>query len=513
MKMDIGPIPDPGAGDSNWVEGGSGSDSHESDMDVDNDQPAKKSEENSPKLASVEPAVTQIRETKPSGEPSNGHPDQAGLSNILSEHERVRKSAQTAQAKAAAAVREAASRSRAASEVADDGPRPSAPTESHPPPGPARADTDAGVPRPERPALADHQRSRSDGTFPESQAGGLAAPGMGKPGGEGPRKHSNLQNILNPAGMRSDAPPAENGVDSYKRFDALMAQMSGGGGGDSAPLRPSSVPVQTNGHHHFQPPAAAQHQAKQMDAAPQHSPSLSHILSPPMQSPMMGPPRSASTTPVPDGSGRSTPTIMIPNNGDRWQAVRTSSFGPAPHTPRASFTQQQQGHGANGEGHQNKPSPAHQQQPSAAAAAPTPRAETPSGGGGPDRKEIFDVSQFRDSGRGVRWSRSSSPTAGYLRLATDPVRGVAEPLETSAAEAAAAVPSAGIEPAKVSRIELETERDRQWVQLVLKDRSEQAVAFETNSASGRLLNAKIQGRRFVSWVRKWNPEAEVSSSG
>lgn len=526
MKMDIGPIPDPGAGDSNWVEGGSGSDSHESDMDVDNDTPArKKSEESSPKLASVEAAVTHPGEVKPSEEHSNGHADQAGLSNILSEHERVRKSAQTAQAKAAAAVREAASRSRAASEVADDIPKHSATMESKPPVI-LRADTDAGS-KPQRPALADHQRSRSDGTFPDAaQTGGLAAPGMGKlGGGEGAgRKHSNLQNILNPAGMRADAaaPPAENGgLDSYKRFDALMAQMSGSGSSDSAPLRPASVPVQTNGHghHHFQPPAAQQQAAKQkMDSVPQHSPSLSHILSPPMQSPMMAPPRSASTTPVPDGSGRSTPTIMIPNNSSdhRWQAVRTSSFGPAPHTPRASFAQTQtQSHGgADGQ----KKSPAAQQTAAPTASSTTARtdsarAETPSSTGGPDRKEIFDVSQFRDSGRGVRWSRSSSPTAGYLRLATDPVRGVAEPLETSAAEAAAAVPSAGIEPAKVSRIELETERDRQWVQLVLKDRSEQAVAFETNSASGRLLNAKIQGRRFVSWVRKWNPEAEVSSSG
>ena len=280
--------------------------------------------------------------------------------------------------------------------------------------------------------------------------------------------------------MRADA-PTENGIDSYKRFDALMAQMSNN---EAAPMRPASVPVQTNGHH-FQPPAQ---QTRQMDAV-HHSPSLSHILSPPMQSPLMGPPRSASTTPVPDGSGRSTPTIMIPNNGDhRWQAVRTS-LGPAPHAPRtSSFTP----HGADG------------QKPTPRPATPTMRAETP---GYADRKEIFDVSQFRDSGRGVRWSRSSSPTAAYLRLATDPVRGVAEAVDAPETEA---VP-AGIEPAKVSRIELETERDRQWVQLVLKDRSEQALAFETNSASGRLLNAKIQGRRFVSWVKKWNPEAELSS--
>ena len=483
MKMDIGPIPEPGADDSNWVEGGSSSETHESDMDIDDDAPAKKSEEGSSKVSPPDPAAPESSETKPWQEPKNGPLDQAGLSNVLSEHERVRKSAQTAQAKAAAAVREAASRSRAASEVADDTPKPCAPTEQKPP-APIRADTDAG-PRPQRPALADHQRSRSDGTFSESQTG-LAAPGMGRQG-EG-RKHSNLQNILNPAGMRADA-PSENGLDSYKRFDALMAQMSN----DTTPLRPASVPVQTNGHH-FQPPAQ---QTKQIDAKPQHSPSLSHILSPPMQSPMMGPPRSASTTPVPDGSGRSTPTILVPNNADRWQAVRTSSFGPAPHTPRASFTH---GHGS------EKP-PA--TQPAVSTPTVSVRAETPVSGCA-DRKEIFEVSQFRDSGRGVRWSRSSSPTAGYLRLATDPVRGVAEPLETSAAEAAAAVP-AGIEPAKVSRIELETEQDRQWVQLVLKDRSEQAVAFETNSASGRLLNAKIQGRRFVSWVRKWNPEAELSS--
>lgn len=296
MKMDIGPIPDPGAGDSNWVEGGSGSDSHGSDVEMGDDKPAKKSDEDSPKLASREAAVRRTSETKPSEEPNDGHPDQAGLSNILSEHERVRKSAQTAQAKAAAAVREAASRSRAASEVADDTPQRSATTEPKPS-APVRADTDAS-PKLHRPALSDHQRSRSDGTFPESQAGGLAAPGMGKLGGEG-RKHSNLQNILNPAGMRGADAPSENGLDSYKRFDALMAQMTSGG--DSTPLRPASVPVQTNGHHHFQPPA--QLAAKQMDAAlPQHSPSLSHILSPPMQSPMMGPPRSASTTPVPDGS-------------------------------------------------------------------------------------------------------------------------------------------------------------------------------------------------------------------
>lgn len=476
MKMDIGPIPDPGAGDSNWVEGS------DSEMDVDEEPRPKRGSHDAKDGRTVEAETNGL---KPSQEPAKEECDreasqkeeprnEAGLSNILSEHERVRKSAQTAQAKAAAAVREAASRSRAASEVADDDPKPSEPEPK--PPAPVRADTDAGPRPPQRPALADHQRSRSDGTFPEQS--GLAAPGMGKVG-EG-RKHSNLQNILNPAGMRADGPPTENGLDSYKRFDALMAQMSN----DTTPLRPASVPVQTNGHH-FQPPAQP---TKQMDAV-HRSPSLSHILSPPMQSPLMGPPRSASTTPVPDASGRSTPTIMIPNSGDRWQAVR-APLGPTPHGRTASFTP----HGTDSQ----------KQRPSTPTV--TVRAETP-GSGGADRKEIFDVSQFRDSGRGVRWSRSSSPTAGYLRLATDPVRGVAEAVDAPEAEA---VP-AGIEPAKVSRIELETDRDRQWVQLVLKDRSEQALAFETNSASGRLLNAKIQGRRFVSWVRKWNPEAELSS--
>ncbi|POS76359.1 hypothetical protein DHEL01_v205255 [Diaporthe helianthi] len=483
MNMEIGPIPDPGAGDLNWDEGS------DSEMDIDDESRPKRGSQSSKDERTVKAATNGA---KPSEEPAKDESDRetsqkddlrngTGLSSILSEHERVRKSAQTAQAKAAAAVREAASRSRAPSEVADDGPKPS---ESEPepepepkPPAPVRADTDAGPRPPQRPALAEHQRSRSDGTFPE-QSGGLAAPGMGKVG-EG-RKHSNLQNILNPAGTRSDGPPTENGLDSYKRFDALMAQMSG----DTTPMRPASVPVQTNGHH-FQPPVQP---PKQMDAV-HNSPSLSHILSPPMQSPLMGPPRSASTTPVPDGSGRSTPTITIPNNGDRWQAVRTS-LGPAPHGRTTSFTP----HGAD------------IQKPRPTTPTVTVRAETPVSGGA-DRKEIFDVSQFRDSGRGVRWSRSSSPTAGYLRLATDPVRGVAEAVDAPEAEA---VP-AGIEPAKVSRIELETDRDRQWVQLVLKDRSEQALAFETNSASGRLLNAKIQGRRFVSWVRKWNPEAELSS--
>lgn len=484
MKMDIGPIPDPGAGDSNWVEGS------DSEMDID-EQPRPKRGSHD---AKDEPTVeAKTNGTKTTEEPAKEETDreasrkeeprsEAGLSSILSEHERVRKSAQTAQAKAAAAVREAASRSRAASEVADDGPKPSASEPEPKPPAPVRADTDAGPRPPQRPTLADHQRSRSDGTFPEQS--GLAAPGMGTgmgKVGEG-RKHSNLQNILNPAGMRGDGPhaPTENGLDSYKRFDALMAQMSN----DTTPMRPASVPVQTNGHH-FQPPAQAQ-PTKQMDAV-HHSPSLSHILSPPMQSPLMAPPRSASTTPVPDGSGRSTPTIMIPNGGDRWQAVRTS-LGPAPPGRTSSFT------------------PHDGQKPQPTTPTVTVRAETPVSGG-VERKEIFDVSQFRDSGRGVRWSRSSSPTAGYLRLATDPVRGVAEAVDAPEAEA---VP-AGIEPAKVSRIELETDRDRQWVQLVLKDRSEQALAFETNSASGRLLNAKIQGRRFVSWVRKWNPEAELSS--
>ncbi|MDV3182253.1 MAG: hypothetical protein Q8869_00005 [Candidatus Phytoplasma australasiaticum] len=475
MKMDIGPIPDPGAGDSNWVEGS------DTEMDIDDEPRPKKGSHD---IASDKPTtvVSDTNGTKPSEERAKEESDretphkeephsEAGLSNILSEHERVRK---TAQAKAAAAVREAASRSRAASEVADDGPKPFEPEPK--PPAPVRADTDAG-PRPsQRPALSDHQRSRSDGTFPEQS--GLAAPGMGKVG-EG-RKHSNLQNILNPAGVRPDGPPTENGLDSYKRFDALMAQMSN----DTTPLRPASVPVQTNGHH-FQPPAQP---TKQMDAVYQ-SPSLSHILSPPMQSPLMGPPRSASTTPVPDGSGRSTPTIVIPNSGDRWQAVRTS-LGPAPQGRTSSFTP----HGTDS------------QKPQPTTPTVSMRAETPVSGVA-ERKEIFDVSQFRDSGRGVRWSRSSSPTAGYLRLATDPVRGVADAVDAPEAEP---VP-AGIEPSKVSRIELETDRDRQWVQLVLKDRSEQALAFETNSASGRLLSAKIQGRRFVSWVRKWNPEAELSA--
>lgn len=111
---------------------------------------------------------------------------------------------------------------------------------------------------------------------------------------------------------------------------------------------------------------------------------------------------------------------------------------------------------------------------------------------------------FRDLGRGVRWSRDG-PEADYLRLTTDPVHGVAESTGKEGF-------TATIVPGQVARIDVEVDQEKYRVQLVLRDGSDQEVVFEVNSASGRMLSAKIQARRLVSWVRKCNPEVTKSPS-
>ncbi|KUI53517.1 hypothetical protein VP1G_01057 [Cytospora mali] len=558
MKMDIGPIPDPEAGDSNYVDG-SGSDGEGSVIetketeaqqnDNDKDKEARRTsgsgrdqnvdqdtamDLDEPVESQPEVDSTASKQDKPprglsrqsshdsprveQPDRTNNHVQGSGLTTVLSEQERIRKNAQ---AKAAEAIRDAASRSRTSSEVpaAEDALK--APAEqdvaafhqhqtSERPDNHARPNNQA---RPDnqvqpdtqaraeyhaagfqaraghqaREGLWDHQRSRSDDVSSTKTV--LAAPNMGKLN-EG-RKNSNIESILNPASNSKRTDTNENGFDSYKRFDDLKRQMQ------SDPARSASVPIPPNTQP-FQPPPVHQSQPRDMQA--RHSGVLSP---PPLQPLMMGPPSSASPTPVP-GSRRSTPGVMMPATSERWQAVRTSSFGAVPQTPQASFVNTAApvpGHGSGPVNGNDTPHPA-QPQPAMSTPVSTTRAETPNSVADKSKKEVFDVYLFHDMGRRVRWSRDN-PKAGYLRLVTDPIQGVA--LSTGL-EGFTAV----IDPGKVSRIEVDTHREEQRVQLMLKDGSEQMVMFETNSASGRMLNAKIQARRFVGWVRKCNPDVEFT---
>jgi hypothetical protein len=128
--------------------------------------------------------------------------------------------------------------------------------------------------------------------------------------------------------------------------------------------------------------------------------------------------------------------------------------------------------------------------------APTIKSETPTPSTDRNKKDFFDVCLFRDLRRGVRWSRDSSDTP-YLRLIADPMRGGAV---STGAEGFTAV----VEPGKVMHFKCDIDRERHRVQLMLKDGGEQMVVFEANSASGRQMNAKIQARHFVSWLKKCN---------
>lgn len=497
MATDAGPIPEPEA--SNYV-AGSGPDDSDVEMEdtreaVDQQDhvedvihpPRKSSPAPSSRPSSRRGPVAELKEAMPkdynqgrpevatTGPPTpltaDGGDQHEGLSAVLSDQEHLRKSAQ---AKAAAAVMEAASRSRASSEVPDNA-----------------GETRVRQAHPSRPPFADHSRSRSEDFARSHAEAPLSARGLSKLN-EG-RKPSDLHSILNTDhSIKQPESANESRGDPYKRFEAIKAQWQG--------LRSASAPVHEGSgtQSPFSPPPILSPPAAPNEASAQPSPSLSHIVSPQSQAATMVPPRSSSSTPVQvQESGRSTPKITIPdsNHQDKWHAVRNGSVGPPPgsqsQTARASFATMPSAGGS-----PNKPSHGE----TAAKRLPLPTAElgTPI----PEKHETFDVSQFRDRARGTRWSREG-PSTPFLRLKTDPMRGWAE-------TAGGAPLTAGIEPSKVASIEVQAPgADRQKVQLTLKDGNEQVVMFETNSANGRSQSATLQGRRFVSWVKKFNGEVEL----
>lgn len=495
MTMDVGPIPE--LEDSNNVAGSGYNDSdvemddtrevgdEEDDADDITRSRRRSSQDLPPRPGSRRGPGTESKE-KMAKDSSQGQPDVATtgpptpltakdgdqhevLSSMLSDQEHLRKSAQ---ARAAAAVMEAASRSRASSEVPDNA-----------------NETQARPARPARPPFADHNRSRSEDFSRAVAEAPLSAQGLSKLN-EG-RKPSDLHSILNTEHNTTQPESGdENHADPYKRFEAIKAQMNG--------LRSASAPVHEGGgiQSPFSPPPIPSAPAASKEASTQPSPLLSHIVSPQSQTATMAPPRSSSNTPVQE-SGRSTPKITIPASGlpEKWQKVRNGPIGPPPpsqsQAARASFAiMPSAGGSSNGDGDGETVAKK--------LALPTAQLGTPI----PEKRETFDVSQFRDKARGTRWSRDG-PSTPFLRLNTDPMRGWAE-------TAGGAPLTAGIEPSKVARIEVEAPgADKQKVQLTLKDGNEQVVMFETNSANGRSQSATLQGRRFVSWVKKFNGEVEL----
>lgn len=493
MTMDIGPIPE--TADSNY-----GPDDSDVDMNEDKEEgdaedarahqasgSRRRSSQNQPSRPSsrreprVEPSKDEPTSSHPTGPAEtssgpltpvtvNGGDQHENLSAAPSDQEHLRKSAQ---AKAVAAVMEAASRSRASSEV------PNSTFEGQARPAP-----------PSRPPFSDHNRSRSE-DFARAHVEASQSAQVRSKTSEG-RKPSDLHNLLNTdQNLPRPEPADEDHNDPYKRFEAIKAQMSG--------LRSASAPIHEgrSAASPFSPPPAASTPAATVAATAQPSPSLSHMMSPPSQPTTAVPPRSSSSTPVQD-SGRTTPKIAVADNGpvDKWHAVRQGPVGAPPAqalTPRASFatmapvdTSKENHEQGQGETVAQK------------LAVPTPQLGTPI----PDKRESFDLSQFRDTSRGMRWSRDG-PSTPYLRLKTDPMRGWAETAGGSPLKA-------GIEPLKVAKIEVDTAgADKQKVQLTLKDGHEQMVVFETNSANGRSQSATLQGRRFVSWVKKMNGEVEL----
>lgn len=401
------------------------------------------------------------------------------------ESEQLRKNVQ---ARAAAAVMEAASRSRASSEAPENIPA----NRTHLP-------SQNGMRGPQsdhqsRPNGAEHHRSRSDDNFAINGGTGVASFG-GHPPSE-VRKPSDLHNILNQEHVSAPSVSNENPADPYKRAEAIAAQMEGlKSRSASAPIHegkgtPSPFPPPPL---HPAPPRETLNQGQQQ----QLSPSLSHIMSPPVQSPAMMPPRSSSSTPVQADMERSSPKILGMVSQDKWQAVRGVSNTPytASQTPRTSFIS------ATSTIPSNEPSPREGTQPSMLRTLPMPSTQlgTPIS----DKQESFDVSQFRDSARGVRWSREG-PETGFLRLTADAMRGWAETVRGSPL-------TATIEPTKILRIEidmLDGDADKERVILIHKDGIQQMLVFETNSQNQRLVKAAVQRRRFVTWLRKLNSSVE-----
>lgn len=399
--------------------------------------------------------------------------DNDDLSSVLSEQEMVRRNAQVKAA--AAAVMEAASHSRASSEVPESTPKNNAvPQQSN---GHGATTQSA---QPPRPALSEHQRSKSD-DLPRSEA-------------EMSRKPSDLHSILN-AEHSSPQQQKESkeraAVDPYKQFEAIKAQMAL----DGLKNRPASAPA-SESHETasaFTPPARASHSAAALDvgAAKQHSPSTSHAIQLINRRPESDI-RSPSTASVQSGDSDAESDEYWGRYGYNKKPFWTGPSA-APHVSHVKRAEVQEA------------------QSSTAKELPPPIAQL----GTPIAAEMdnFEVMHFSDTARGLRWTRENVKEP-LLRLKVDEMRGWAETPGGSPLKAA-------VEPLKVSRIEVDaptTDKNSsdqnklvlQQVHLTLKNGHTQTLVFEQQQGNrwATAIGPCLQGRQFAAWVKKWNGEAE-----
>lgn len=383
-----------------------------------------------------------------------------------------------AQARAAAAAMEAVSRSRASSEVPEGAS--SYQAHLHSPNG--TGGTISG--RPLRPNGLEHQRSVSDDNLTINSGTGRTIDGRQV---SEVRKPSDLHSILNQEHISTVPSANASSTDPYKRAEAIAAQMEG------LKSRSASAPIHEGKStpSPFPPPPLPPAPAREaLSQGQQQYPPLSQILSPPIQSPVMMPPKSSSSTPVQAEVGRSSPK----SQQEKWQAVRTSYL--TSQTPtRASFVNMT----STIPSMESTPKTVTQPLMCRSLTTPSTQLGTPTS----DKQENFDVSQFRDSARGVRWSRDG-PDVGFLRLTTDAMRGWAETVRGSPL-------TATIEPTRIVSIEvdvLDGNTDKERVNLIHKDGNQQTLVFETNSECQRLVKAAVQRRRFVTWFKKNNSSVE-----
>lgn len=384
---------------------------------------------------------------------------------VASEQDQLRNSVQ---AKAVAAMKEADSRSRASSEI----PEVFSKTPTHQgQQNSLNGQVQAGTSTLSRPPFADLVRSRSEDTLLHAGVSIATSPETSQLNGT--HKHANPTNMSNNDPDMS----IEGHVDPYEKAAAIRAERC-----KDQLSRAASAPVHEGDKAAlpFGPlPSSAGSEDAARNAVQDTSPSASLTMSPPLsQSSTITPARSLSTTPTQgSGSGRNTPKIVIPDS-TKWKAVRTRG-GVSLQEPNApTGTPSDQTMAAPGQRDTQLGTPIH------------------------DKVESFDVSQFEDS-EGDSWIRAGSTTP-FLRLVTDPMRKWAETEKDSPLKA-------NIEPAQIERIETNDpggNRGKQRVQLTTKVGRTVALMFETNTANGRSQGAALQGRKFVSWVKKMNESVD-----
>lgn len=500
MTMDVGPIPEPA--DSNYVEEDSGSEDSDVDVEMEDAAPnnstrsdVKDAMRSDPRKSSCRPGSRRSLQSHEMSLDGEKHkkitsaaskmdaPTPSNFSAPPAQHEIQTRSIaipspehyMSAQAKAAAAVKEAATRSRASSENSEPSKGSSvSPVQQHQ----ARPSALSSHPTlASRTALADLNRTRSEGTLHHISSSGAVNLNEA-------RNDPDPHNANKVKGSVQADTRAEDHVDPYKRFEAIRAQMNG------LSNRPASVPVNvgTGTDSPFGPPPQSGQTKEVFKRVAQQPSPDSHIMSPPLsQSSAMLPARSSSTTPTHGlESGRNTPKIVIPEDTSRWKIVHNSSSDSV-HQSQATLASKSA-----------SPTTPSLQSPQQLLAQPTPQLGTPIH----DKQETFDVSQFRGP-EGLNWAREG-PNKPFLRLTTDPMRKWAESARESDLNAT-------IEPAQVQWIETdhpEGDRDKQRVKLMTKNNREMVLIFETNSANGRSQKAALQGRKFVSWVKRMNEKVE-----